>query len=447
MNFQFLKSKSSRHGFTLLETVIALAVLGMFFAATAYILQQVLTEIGLSRLQATALSLGQAKMETVRNLPYASVGTVGGIPQGPIVQSEQNPINGLTFTVTTSIIYIDDAFDGLAPADTINNDYKRARVEVTWGGAYPSRQPVTLVSNIAPKGVETTAGGGTLLIQVFDSLGQPVPSATVTIDNTVVNPEIHTQTLTSALGVVVLPGSPACISCYKITITKNNYSTDRTYSTTEVANPLQPYATVIAGSVTQLSLAIDTISTVIINSVNSSYQPQTNVQFTLHGSKLIGYTATDDPVYKYNFSTNTGGGTVNIPALEWDNYTLDFSNSLYNLTGSNPVQPFALPPNTNQTVQVVVAPKTSTSLLVVVKNNSGELQASASAQLSDTGLTYDVTKVTPATGSADYGQVFFGGLNPGSYNLKVTLPGYQDATASATLTTTHQENIILNPAL
>jgi prepilin-type N-terminal cleavage/methylation domain-containing protein len=433
-------------GFTLLETVIALAVLGMFFAATAYMLQQVLVEIGQSRLQATALSLGQAKMETIRNLPYSQVGTAGGIPQGPLLQSEAVTTNGLVFTVTTSVVYVDDPFDGLAPIDTINNDYKRARVEVTWGGAYPSRQPVTLVSNISPKGVETTAGGGTLIVQVFDSLGQPVPAATVTVDNTVVAPAIHTQTLTSALGILVLPGSPACVACYKITVTKNNYSTDRTYATSEVANPLQPYATVIVSKVTQLSFAIDVVSTVIVNSVNSAYQPQTNVQFTLRGGKIVGYTALDEPVYKYTFATNTGGGTVNIPALEWDNYTLDFSNSLYNLSGSNPVQPFPLPPATNQTVTAVVTPKTSTSLLVVVKNNAGELQSSASAELSNAGIGYDTTKVTPATASADFGQVFFGGLTAGTYNLKVTLSGYQDSTSSSTLTTTHQENIVLNPA-
>src|SRR3990167_6974046 len=115
---------SRNRGFTLFETLIALAVLGLFFTAIALILQQVLTTIGESRARTTALSLAQSKIETIRNLTYANVGTNGGIPQGPIAQTETVTVNGQPYTVTTSIIYLDDPFDGVTPNDTINTDYK-----------------------------------------------------------------------------------------------------------------------------------------------------------------------------------------------------------------------------------------------------------------------------------------------------------------------------------
>ncbi|HCS78430.1 TPA: hypothetical protein DIV55_01670 [Patescibacteria group bacterium] len=434
------------NGFTMLETIVALGVLSMFFGAITVILQTVLTNIGESRVRTTALSLAQTKMELIRNLPYASVGTSGGIPTGPIPQNEVVAVNGLDFTVTTSIIYIDDEFDGVAPADVTNADYKRARVEITWNGLYPSRVPITLVTNIAPKGIETVVGGGTLFIQVFDANGLPVSNATVKIDNAQVTPQIHTQTLTNANGLVILPGYPACVTCYRIEASKSGFSSSRTYATSELANPLQPDLTVLEGEVSQLSFAIDRVSSLVVNSVGSgpTYPPVSFVLFTLRGTKIIGYDALDEPVYKYTFSTNTGGGTVSIPALEWDSYMLDFSSSYHNLAGSNPIIPLALTAGTAVTVNVVAEPKTNRSLLLLVKNAAAELQASAAARLVNSGVSYDTTKYTAATGSADFGHVYFGGLTPGDYELTLTLSGYQDATASYSINSNRQETTIMN---
>ena len=220
----------SSHGFTLIETVVAIGVFSIFFAAIAFIIQQVLVNVGTSRVRTVALALGQEKMETIRNLPYANIGTVGGIPNGPMLPTENVTINNQTFTVTTSIQYIDDPFDGLAPTDTIPADYKRVRIQITWGGVFPSRSPVTLVTNVVPKGIESNPGGGTLYIQVVDSLGAGVGNATVQITNTTVTPNINLSTLTNSNGNVTIPGAPACVSCYNITVTKAGYSTERTYS-------------------------------------------------------------------------------------------------------------------------------------------------------------------------------------------------------------------------
>src|SRR3989344_1632962 len=440
-------SRKKISGFTMVETLVALAVLGIFFASLALIIQQILQNVGESRVRETALALAQTKMETVRNLPYVDVGTVGGIPSGAILPTETVALNNQDFIVTTSILYVDDLFDDVAPQDLINTDYKRVRVEITWGGVYPARYPVTLVTNIAPKGIETIAGGGTLFLQVFNAQALPVSGATVTIDNTAVNPQIHMQTLTNSNGLVVIPGAPACIACYQITVTKTNYSTDKTYSTQEVANPLTPLATVIEGQLTQLSFAIDQVSSLIINSLGSrasGYPTVSNVQFTLRGNRIIGYDTNDFPVYKYSFSTNTGGGTVTIPGLEWDTYTLDFSSSGYNLAGSNPPNPLSLSPATNMTVNMVNVPKTNNSLLVIMQDAAQQLLSSASAQLTNLGGGYDASVSAGITGTPDMGQAFFGSLSVANYDLKVTAGGYQEATASVSISGNNQQTVILN---
>lgn len=434
-------------GFTLIEILVAIGLLGIFFTAVTLILHQVLTNIGESRVRTTALALAQAKMEIIRNLPYASVGTVGGIPSGPLLPTENLVIGGQTFTVTTSVVFIDDPFDGLSPQDINNTDYKRTRIEITWGGVYPSRLPVTYVTNIAPKGLESAIAGGTLRVRVFSASGSPVSGATVTIDNTAVTPEIHTQTLTAINGEVTLPGTPPCVTCYQITVTKPLFSTDKTYSASEVANPLQPLATVIAGQTSQLSFAIDQVSSITINSYGSresGYPPIANVLFTIRGAKIIGYDTNDNSVYKYSYSTNTGGGSVLIAGLEWDTYTLDLTNSAHNLAGSNPISPFAVAPATTLTVPMVAIPKSNTSLLIAVKNAAGQWQASVSTQLTNSTLGVDLTKSTGATGAADFGQAFFGGLTPETYNLRLTLSGYEEATASLPLSSIHQETFTLN---
>ncbi len=429
----------------MIETLVALAVIGIFFTSIATIVQVVIEQIALSRIQVTALALARETIEEARNLPYLQIGTVGGIPNGPLPQSRTETINSQVFTVTTSVVYIDDPFDGLAPADMINTDYKRVRVQVRWTGPYQSREPVTLVTNFVPKGVETVEGGGTLLVQVFDSAGLPVSNATVNIDNTSVVPPIHTTTLTSATGTVVIPGAPACVLCYRITASKATYSSDRTYSPSEVTNPILPDLTVIEGQLSQASLAIDKTSTIKIDSVNQAMQPIANVYFTLRGAKLIGHDATDESVYKYEYRTNTGGSTVTIVGLEWDVYTLDFTDSAHMLAGSSPLLPYLLPAGTNGSVVIVAVPKTLASYQLTVKDTLLTPQASASARLLNVPLGYDKTVITAATGSASYGQAYFGSLGLGQYSVSVNLPGFQEATTSVTISGNQRDTIILNP--
>lgn len=435
----------SVHGFTLIETVVAIGVFSIFFAAIAFILQQVLVNIGTSRVRAVALSIGQERMELVRNLPYTNVGTVGGIPSGPLAQSEDIIINSQPFTVKTDIVYIDDPFDGSAPSDPIPADYKRVRIQVTWGGVYPSRLPVTLISNVVPNGIESNPGGGTLFIQVINAQGQPVQNANVTVVNSSVTPNININTLTNANGNITIPAAPACVTCYKITASKSGYSVDRTYGTNEVANPILPHSTVIAGQVTQVTLSIDQLSNITIKSFGSQasgYPVVPNVIFQLTGSKIIGTDTSDNPVYKYSYQTNTGGGTVGIPNLEWDNYTIVLSDSNYTLSGSSPLSPMQITPSSSVNVNIVVEPKYSSSLLITLKDSIGNLIASGSANITKPGIS--LTKYTPATGSPDYGQLFFNNLSTGLYDLIASSTGYQTATSSVTINGNLQTTVVLN---
>jgi len=65
--------------------------------------------------------------------------------------------------------------------------------------------------------VETTNGGGTLSILVFDAEGGAVPNANVHIENTAVTPNISTDYATNENGNTIIPGAPTSTESYKIT--------------------------------------------------------------------------------------------------------------------------------------------------------------------------------------------------------------------------------------
>ena len=120
-------------GQSYLDVVITLGILTILTSAVYSLVATTYQTVNFSRARTSAKHLAQHKMELMRNLAYDDIGTIGGIPPGILDQSETVIENGLDYTIKTSATYVDDPFDGQAPADFVPNDYKRARVDVSWG--------------------------------------------------------------------------------------------------------------------------------------------------------------------------------------------------------------------------------------------------------------------------------------------------------------------------
>lgn len=420
----------------MVETLVGFAVLMIIFSFVVVIFNMVMSMIGESRMRAVALGLAQERSEQVRNLPFNNVGTVGGIISGTLFQSQSVNRNGQDYLIKTDVVYIDDPFDGNAPVDLIPTDYKRVRVEVSWSGAFASRQPVTIVADVMPNGLETLVGGGVLYISVINASGLPVGGATVKVDNTTVVPEIHYETVSDINGKVMLPGAKSCNECYSVVVTKNSYSTDRTYSITEVTNPLKPSLSIIEGQVTSVSFAIDQTSTISVLTTGpreNNYIPFSGVQFNIKGSRVIGYDASDQPVYKYNQShSSLTGGLISISNLEWDNYEIFIAEpSSVDMAGSYPISPFPLNPGQTVNVTLVTTAATTNNLLVIAKDIANRGIATASVTLKRTGFI--ASKSAGVSGKGDQGQVIFNSLVPAKYDLLIKHPDYLTATASTTI--------------
>lgn len=427
-----LKSLPKKHltgGQMLIGVLIAISIFLILTHALFTLISASFELVSFNKARITARHLAQEKIETIKNLSYSDVGTVGGIPQGIISQEENISKNGLNYVIKTHIIYIDDPFDYLAPTDTAPEDYKRISVEASWEGIGRSgKNPLTLVTDISANATGNTDGGN-LVILAYNANSQPVSQAEVTITAASLDPPVNLTLFTDTNGKIVLPGAPPCISCYRIAVTKTGFSTDRTYSTSEVTNPIKPDTSVFTDQVTQLSFAIDTLSNLNLSSLNSrenNFTPLGDINFRIRGNKIIGTDAYAQPVYKYDKTFFTdGSGSKILSNIEWDVYRILMpSGTSYDISGTSPLLPLYLNPGGNVIFKFSVAPHSTHSLLLTVKDPSQNLIASASGSLILNG--FNQPYITGQNSDPDSGQALLSGLAEGSYTLTASASGFTD---------------------
>ncbi len=268
------------YGFTLIELLISISIFFIVGSSVYGLFNWSIKTLTNSKAEVEAMTISNHKIEMIRNLSYNNIGTVGGIPNGIIPQTETVIKNNVAYSVKNYVKYYDDPFDGLASdTDALPTDYKIVQITVSWTNFWGEKS-TNLSTIIAPKGIETNVGGGTLIITVFDANGQPVEDADIYIKNDISNPPILINTRTDSFGKVSFPGAPAS-SGYKIVVGKSGYSADKTCgvdlngagcSESEGnPNPTKPDAIVREEQVTEISFSIDLLSVLNIKTVNQNF--------------------------------------------------------------------------------------------------------------------------------------------------------------------------------
>ena len=248
-------------GVTLIDTVVGTALMLVIFLGIVGAFQLSVDVVTNNKARGTAIALANERMEYIRSLTYASIGTSGGIPTGSIAQSESVTLNGIPFTRRTLVEYADDPKDGTGGSDSnsITSDYKVARVDVAWTSR-PGTRHITLVSRFEPPaGMETacTPPCGTLTLSVVNASSQPLSGASVSIVNSSTSPATSINTFTNASGTASFIGAPAS-SGYQIVVTNTGYSTAQTYSvSSQNTNPNPAHLTVSNNQTTSGTFAID----------------------------------------------------------------------------------------------------------------------------------------------------------------------------------------------
>lgn len=383
-------------GMTLVELLIAIAVLMLVFGGLMGSFRFVTALVGSSKAHAGAVALANGKMEYIRSLAYDDVGTISGIPNGPIPQQSTTTLNGITYSERVLIQFIDAPQDGMDVDDEngIVADYKLVKVEYSWLFRGDTKT-VSLITNVVPRGIETTAGGGTLTVNVFDAQVQPVSGAAVRVYNDTGGATIDTTRYTNMNGVAMFSGAPASAG-YEITVTKDGFSTDQTYEPS-VSNPLPttlPVA-VLEANVSTMNFQIDALSDLAVRTV---------------GLPTLG-------VFEDLLDDATGIASQNNTAVAAGAVVLAGAPGAYSTTGivySNPVTPGIF--EAWNTAHFDADIPQDTSIVLRVYNSSGGIPP---ALIPDTDL--------PGNSS---------GFGPGAINLSsLDVSTYQALSLGATLAT------------
>lgn len=453
-----IKIKSKKfYGFTLIEAMVMLFIFSLitltfysvFSLGTRYI-QDAKNRLG-------AIALANEKMEIIRNLPYASVGTATGIPSGDILADEEVSENTKTFHVKTFIQFIDDPFDGVSPTDTVPNDYKRVKITVSWAGAISSGN-VSLVSRFVPQGMEVGSGDGTLAINAIDGQGDGVAQATVHIVNNNVSPHVDITTQTDSTGNIMFPGAKQSVQGYTLTVSKNNYETVETVDPDEMLYiPVDTNASVIQGLLNIKSIVINLLADIKIKSVDYLDAPIPSMTFELRGGRILGTNTLYIPavtVYNLDIASSTGAnGEKNLDDKSPGQYFLSNIGSIagYSMVGSDGALSFDPSSGTytvpvladeSKTVKIKFADNTKNSLLIKVKKEDETPISGAEVNVKNNS-GYEVTQTSGVEGF-----VFFPNtsdtFSPGNYDIETKASGFRDAndTVSADKLTTKEIKLV-----
>ncbi len=378
--FLFAQHVNKRGGLTFVETIVGVALFAFVSLMLYGTYSRVFIVARIAQARVNAVALANEQFEIIRNLSYSNVGVIGGIPNGIVPPVQTLVRGGMIFLATTTIRNIDYPFDGLAgsiPNDTSPEDNKLVEIDISCISCSYFR-PLTLMTNVGPKDLEGTSTNGSLFIQAVDSGGLGVANADVFVFNNSSTTVISVNDVTSTSGMLQLVGTPPGVGVYQIMVSKAGYSSDRNYNSggPTTTNPVKPYATVAAQTVTQVTFAIDRVATLNFSSVTAACAAVPNVGVQFAGTKLIGKTPPVD-VLKYNQWFSTGAsGLKTLNDIEWDSYTITASSTIYDLAGIVPLSPLTIAPGAVQNVQLIMIPKNRPSVLITVKDAATGLPVS-----------------------------------------------------------------------
>ncbi|MDQ5885979.1 MAG: hypothetical protein QG628_376 [Patescibacteria group bacterium] len=308
--------RNSQAGFTLVELTVGVIVLGIIASSLLMLYAAMVNSQLLNKRKAVASTLATNQMEYLKSLPYNSLAVAGGsiVTSAPLPATTKTTINGAEYTTTTSINYVDDAFDGCgnyptqalkelycrnfpapsgAPAtDTNRGDYKIIHVNVSGPTGVKFAEVDTQVS---ARVAETASTTGALFVTVIDGSGNPVSGAKVDVSNTALNPDVVVSDTSDSNGTAVFYGLPPDIAGYNYSITAslNGYST---LSTIAPAGALQPnYSSqrifTQLSSLVTLTIKPQGSDSLLIETTNSSGTPLANAKIYFKG----GYKKYVDP--------------------------------------------------------------------------------------------------------------------------------------------------------
>ncbi len=445
--------QKKQSGFTLIELIVGVAVFGIIVVAFYLSVNLIIDSVEVSRRKTVTTNLANQQMETLRNFPYADIATPDTVPAGNIPTSKTVTIDNINYSVNTYVSYVDDPYDGIfggEPHDEFSADYKRVRIEVCWTGPLYCGNPSVLISDFSGNTIESGEGTGVMKVNVEDNSGGGVENSVITIHRD--DPLVNSINYTNAAGEVIVPLLDPSNNNYHIIVTKENYGTDYTSPESLSLSPNNPDKSISAGELTEVTLYIDLLSALNINTIQfDTGEIIGDVDFEITGlRKTLGTDGEGLEVYKYQQDHNTSAeGLLELTNIEGDFYHFglndgdenQYSIAAFSLPGQlpDPVTTTEVTSDSTQSLTIYLDTYTEHNLLFTVRNDTNQLIEAADIRVFD-GAEYDETRATTS-----FGQEFFRELENKIYNYTVTKDGYIQASGTIDVDGQMQPEITLTP--
>jgi hypothetical protein len=248
-------------------------------------------------------------------------------------------------------------------------------------------------------------------------------------------------------GLLQIVDAPPAVDTYNITVSKDGYSTERTYKIGEPSNPnpTDRNPTVVVKSLTQISFFLQYVRDLSIISQDESCSPIANIDLALQGSRLIG---NEPDILKYNAtSTTDAAGQKIISDLDYDTYELGLLTTDYLRLGTATTTSINHNASSTGEIKLNLAKKLADSMLITVKDSNESPLSGANIELKQ-GTTTIAAEITGpgALACREEGQALFTAIAPGNYTLTISKNGFQDYTEDLELGSLWiNKEIILNP--
>lgn len=377
--------KHDEAGYTLVELLVAIAVVAILSLGAFALFTSLLHSAIVAQREAVASTLATNQMEYLKSLPYDSLAITGGPIASPttIPGTTTKKVNGDTYTITTTINYIDDAYDGCGSyptvaimlrycrnsisssptTDTNPADYKDVHISVV---DISGTRLAQLDTEIASLVAETASNTGALFVHVVDGSGDPVNDATVNVVNSSLG--VNISYMTDQNGMAIFYDLQPSTSGYKyqITASESGYSTLSTIVPSGTLQPTYSSQNLMAQSSSYVTLTLmqEGSNSLVVETTDTSGNPLAGVKVYIKGG-YKKYTATSDTSYYYDNMTPSdvrpttdSSGLAGITNLVPGNYIFcgdagatncKIGTTTYYLAaavpygGSSPLQPIIVP--------------------------------------------------------------------------------------------------------
>jgi len=333
------RKRAGEAGFTLVELTVTIVIVGIVVVSFFGLFVSLVHSTIIAKRRDAALTIATNQMEYLKSLPYDSLAVQGGSIYATTLlpATKTQKLNGVTYTATSSIGYVDDAYDGCgsyspvslkakycrgypppasAPATDLNPaDYKIVHVAVTDN---TGMQLASVDTEIAARVSETASTTGALFVTVLDGTGAAVSGATVSVKNTTITPNANVSDSTDSNGVAIFYGLPPDSgNDYIISASKTAYSSLTTIAASGSLQPTYPNQKILSQQSSGVTLYLYPMTTnsLAIETTDTSGVPLANVKVYAKGGYKNYAAITDTSYYFDNMSLSDTRPTTDAAGL------------------------------------------------------------------------------------------------------------------------------------